>query len=172
MTVAFKNASKEEQAARIKASQAKHAKMVTDAGYTNPRELHGYISAFKAKNAVQSKSGKPGKHYVLNIFANGQDNWFHIYTYAPGMIKRYDKMAEIKNIDKATKAHILTGTVYYGDNPFSSRKNAIGVGALFFDQSKIDQLEKQQSAPEAQAEPEAPKAEQATASVDDSSLPF
>ena len=86
------------------------------------------------------------------------------------MIKRYDKMAEIKNIDKATKAHILTGTVYFGDNPFSSRKNAIGVGALFFDQSKIDQLEKQQSAPEAQAE--APKAEQATASVDDSSLPF
>lgn len=164
MTVAFKNASKEEQAARIKASQAKHAKMVTDAGYTNPRELHGYVSAFMMKNEVTSKSGKPGKHYILNLYANGQDNWFHIYTYAAGMIKRYDEMVAIKNIDKQAKSHILTGNVYFGDNPFSSRKNAVGVGAVFFDQSKVDQLKamtKQKTS-----------AKQSEVAVDDSSLPF
>lgn len=181
MTVAFKNDTKENQAARIKAQQEKHAKMVTDAGYTNPQEIHGYVSAFMVKNTITAKNGKQGKHYIVNIYADGKDNFFHIFTYAAGMMKRYDRMVELKNADKALKLRKLTGTVIFGDNPYSKRKDAKGVAAVFLDQKKIDEVEaamknQQPAQPAPQAAPQVtqqPQAAQAVVpSVDDADLPF
>ena len=56
-TVAFKDATPEEQQARIKASQAKQLQIIADAGLENPVILHGYIAAFVVKEELTAKNG-------------------------------------------------------------------------------------------------------------------
>ena len=134
-TVAFKDATPEEQQARIKASQAKQLQIIADAGLENPVILHGYIAAFVVKEELTAKNGKAGKHYMLNVFADGKDNFFHIYTYAAGYIKYYDKLVALKEADKQAKAHKLTGTVLAGTNP-KSKSDRLNVAAVFIDKNK------------------------------------
>lgn len=134
-TVAFKDATKEEQAARIAASHEKQLQIIADAGLENPQILHGYISAFKTKETLTSKSGKPGKHYVMNLRIGDQDNWFHIYTYAAGYLKYYDKIEALKQADMKSKAHNLTGTVLAGTNP-KSKNDRLNVATVFIDKNK------------------------------------
>ena len=134
-TVAFKDATPAEQQARIKASQAKQLQIIADAGLENPVVLHGYIAAFVVKEELTAKNGKAGKHYMLNVFADGKDNFFHIYTYAPGYIKYYDQMVALKEADKQSGAHKLTGTVLAGTNP-KSKSNRLNVATIFIDNNK------------------------------------
>lgn len=134
-TVAFKDATPAEQQARIKASQAKQLQIIADAGLENPVILHGYIAAFVVKEELTAKNGKAGKHYMLNVFADGKDNFFHIYTYAKGIMARYDRMVALKQADMKSKAHKLTGTVLAGNNP-KSKSNRLNVATVFIDKNK------------------------------------
>lgn len=120
---------------RIEANQAKQLQIIADAGLENPVVLHGYIAAFVVKEDLVSKNGKPGKHYLVNLYADGKDNFFHIYTYAPGYIKYYDNMVALKEADKQSGAHKLTGTVLAGTNP-KSQSNRLNVATIFIDNNK------------------------------------
>ena len=120
---------------RIEANREKQLQIIADAGLENPVVLHGYIGAFVVKEDLVSKNGKPGKHYLVNLFADGKDNFFHIYTYAPGYIKYYDQMVALKEADKQSGAHKLTGTVLAGTNP-KSKSNRLNVATIFIDNNK------------------------------------
>ena len=120
---------------RIEANQAKQLQIIADAGLENPVVLHGYIAAFMVKETLTAKNGKPGKHYLVNLYADGKDNFFHIYTYAPGYIKYYDNMVALKDADKQSGAHKLTGTVLAGTNPMS-KSNRLNVATIFIDNNK------------------------------------
>ena len=120
---------------RIEANREKQLQIIADAGLENPVVLHGYIGAFVVKKDLVSKNDKPGKHYLVNLYADGKDNFFHIYTYAPGYIKYYDQMVALKEADKQSGAHKLTGTVLAGTNP-KSKSNRLNVATIFIDNNK------------------------------------
>lgn len=120
---------------RIEESVEHQKQIIADAGLENPVILHGYIAAFKTKNDLMSQNGKPGKHYVMNVYADGKDNWFHIYTYAPGYINYYNNIEALKEADKQNSAHKLTGTVLAGTNP-KSKSNRLNVATVFIDNNK------------------------------------
>ena len=134
-TVAFKDATPAEQQARLKAVRDKQLQIIADAGLENPVVLHGYIAAFMVKETLTAKNGTPGKHYLLNVYADGKDNFFHIYTYAKGIMARYDRMVALKQADMKSKAHKLTGTVLAGTNP-KSKSNRLNVATVFIDKNK------------------------------------
>lgn len=133
--VAFKDATPEEQKARIEAVHQSQLQIIADAGLENPVIMHGYIAAFVAKENLTAKNGTPGKHYLVNVYADGKDNFFHIYTYAKGIIARYDRMVALKDADKKSGARKLTGTVLAGTNP-KSKNNRLNVAAIFIDKNK------------------------------------
>lgn len=120
---------------RIAANNERQLQIIADAGLENPVIMHGYIAAFMVKNTLMSQNGKPGKHYKMNLYADGEDHFFDIYTYSDGYIKYFDNIVALKEADKQSGARKLTGTVLAGTNPKSKSKR-LNVATVFVDNNK------------------------------------
>lgn len=135
--VAFKDATPEEQAARIKAQNERYIKMGTDRGLKDVKWTHAYLRAAKVQDdSLVAKTGAHGKKYLFVFYDNQLEGmrvphtlFLNEWTYADGMIKRYDAIVNQKAHDKD---HKMTVTVVWGKNDRGFDQMA----AIFVDPNK------------------------------------
>lgn len=174
--VAFKDATPEEQQARIAKQQERYMEMGKQAGLTDVTVNHGYLRAAKIKDdTLVAKTGAKGKRYLFVLYDKDIPTtnpraphtlFLNVWTYAQGIIKRYDNIVNMKANDAE---HKLTATIVHGKN----NRGYEDLAAIFIDKNKVSQPAQSTQAPasEPRVAPAAPTAPE-TLDISDDSLPF
>ena len=141
-TVAYKNATPEEQAARRAAQEKRDLAFLASRGLSNEgTKDFGRLDGAKVVKTLTSKNGKPGKEYLLalhepkNPNANKQGTiFFRFHTFAPKMIKLFDSVVDIKHRAMAKNYHNLTARILSGKDANGYRD--VAWIDLFYDRNK------------------------------------
>ena len=173
-TVAYKDATPEEQAARRAAQQERYIEMGVQAGLKreNVKVTHGYLKSIKVlKDNLTAKTGAKGKEYLFVLYDESIKStrakhtlFFRVWTYAKGYLAYYDKLVAAKQADSA---HKLSGTIVHGQNS----RGYDELAAVFIDKNKRDANLQAPSEPRVTPKAEV-KAPQTDVQVDAKDLPF
>ena len=142
-TVTYKNATPKEQAARRAAQLERDKEFLASRGLNNEgTKDFGRLDAAKVIKTLTSKTGKPGKEYLFalhepkNPNANNQGTvFFRFHTFAPKMIKLFDKIVDIKHRAMAKKDHKLTARILSGKDAKGYRD--VAWIDLFYDRKQV-----------------------------------
>lgn len=119
--VAFKDATPEEQAQRRAAQDKRDHEFLASRGLDRDMlKDYGVLSGAKFEKDMTSKSGKPGKAYCFVIYKKDQKtgkeekNFYRVHTFAPKMMKLFDKVVDLKQRAKAKKDNGLRASILSG----------------------------------------------------------
>ena len=119
--VAYKDATPEEQAARRAAQDKRDHEFLASRGLDRDMEKpYGVLSGAKMEKELTAKNGKSGKAYCFVLYSKDQKTgkesrrFFHVHTFAPGMMKMFDKVVDLKARARAKKDHGLRAQFLVG----------------------------------------------------------